>query len=256
MPVYRQGRSIIETLRDPESLSTVHLALENRMQDMESKLEDELNAREEEFTTDDARCLRHSLKFKRMAAARQIRLPAPLDLSYLSAGRASGTVWTVAVDDLDGTTGITSSEMQQNLRENSGVQLIVVKKRVAKEAAYLQYPSIANSQLPLIEWAKIVAESNIHTVAHLAVLVDASYSQSMFDKLSEPQKPSLRDLAAMLNVAITTNAPDKREKCMSMRLNICLCERQPQRAKVLARRVCVAAGQSMLLSLQVDQLDR
>ncbi|MCJ1368767.1 hypothetical protein MMC16_007914, partial [Acarospora aff. strigata] len=172
---------------------------------MERELEAELTAREKDFATDDTICSRHSDEFKLLAAAREIRLPAPLDVSRLKA-LSAGTVWTVASDDLDGAaTGMTCAEMQQHMQDNSGIQLIVIKKSVAKEAAYQQYPFIVNSKLPLMAWAKIPASKNIHSVAHLAVLVDASLNKPVFDELLEPQQPSFRDIAAMLNVAISTN---------------------------------------------------
>ena len=148
-------------------------------------------------------------------------------MSRLSALKA-GTAWTVAINDLDrSATGITPSEMQQHLRENHGVQLIVVEKTVAKEAAYTQYPFIANSKLPLIEWAKIPASKSIRIVAHLAVVVDASLNQPLFEQLLKLQD---RDLAATLHVVVTTNLSGISEKCISMRFNIHLPTSQSAKA--------------------------
>lgn len=230
--VCRHSGSLVQQLSDPTGvLAQIQLAVDEHQQYMGSKVEDELRAREEDFATDAAKCSRHSDEFKLLATAREIRLPAPLDLSSLPALKA-GTAWTVAIDDLDRSAkGIAPSEMQQHLRQNHGVQLIVVEKTIAKEAAYMQYPCITNSKLPLIGWAKIPASKSIRTVAHLAVLVDASLNQPLFDQLLKLQEPSSWDLAAMLNVVITTNLSGISEKCISMRLNIHL--PMSQSAKVL-----------------------
>lgn len=242
--VCRHGGSLVQQLRDPTSvLLQLQQAMDQHQQYMEGKVEDELRAREEDFATGGAECSRHSDEFKLLAAAREIRLPAPLDMSTLSTLKA-GTAWTVATNDLDTSAkGITSSEMQQHLRENHGVQLIVMEKAVAKEAAYMQYPFIANSKLPLIEWAKIPASKSIRAVAHLAVLVDESLNKTLYDQLLELQEPSSKDLAAMLNVVITTNRSSINAKCISMRLNISQARLQnSQSVKVLPCKIQGATG--------------
>ena len=228
--VGREGRTSIEDLKKPETmLDSIQQAVIKHQQQMKDKVEVELRDRENKF-----RCERDSDEFALLAAAREIRLPDPQDISGLPAA-PTGVLWTAAADDLDRPDeGMTASEMQQHLQQNGGIQLIVVSKMITEEAAYLHYPSIANSKLPLIAWAKILATSKISSVAHLALLVDDNQGRQVFDQLQHLQAPASKDLAAVLNVVVVSEPPGMQEKCISMRLNIC----QPQGnvpAKVLAK---------------------
>ena len=213
----RGGRVQLQDLARPEDvLAKIQQAVLGHYKDMEDALEHELCAREEYF-----QCKRDTDDFALMAAAREIRLPPPLGISQLCAMPA-GTICVVAADDLDTSKDdMTSLKMQEFLASNGGIQLIAVQKTVTEEAAYLQYPSIAKNKLPLLAWAKILARSKVHRIAHLAVLVDESYNCRVYSQMQTQEKLAFRDIAAVLNVLITSDVSGMLETCLSMRLNVC-----------------------------------
>ena len=176
-------------------------------------------------------CSESSQQFALRVSERELRLPAPLKSALFDNPNANkADKWWLPAECLDAQAAA-DQQMQQDVKSRQGVQLVTVTREMPTEAAHLQYPSVAKSPLSLITWAKILDDDKTQYVAHMAVLIDGACNVPLYQALQSLQQPSYKDVAARLDVIVSTGLRHMAQATMSLRLNIC----QPQdgsRAKV------------------------
>lgn len=199
-------------IQNPEAvLSQLQGLVAEKQKVYKQRLDEELLGLENRFD-----CLRHEDEFALQVAEREVRLPAPLETHD-----RQKDVWVLPLKDLDDTVGgMTGDSMQGDLLKRSGLQLIVITKPVPTDAAHQQYACIAKSQLPLISWAKIRPKEEVTSVAFLAILVDEGLKPHAFKDLQTLQQPLARDIAAQLDITVSTDSPKMTQALMSLRLSI------------------------------------
>ena len=221
MAACRSGTSSISSLKEPKSLlQHMQKVVKTRQTSYEDELHQALEKLETRFS-----CLRDSPDFALILADRDLQLPAPLTSELFPQPKGSCLdVWVVPNSGLDVSATLPDQQKQLEIQDRQGVQLIAVTKQMPQEAAHLQYTCVAKSPLPLVAWAKILDKEKAEYVTHCAVIVDDSCSKHLMEDLHTLQQPVYKDIAARLDVSITTGLLRVPQASFSLRLNIC----QPQ----------------------------
>lgn len=228
---YRSSETTVNKLEDPDVvLHDIQNLVAKRQTKYNGELKKELRALEKRFSWPP-----HSSEFADCVANRELRLPAPLTsvlLDELEPNESSTDVCMVSAKSLDVQDNApVDQHMQQELQSRQEVQLIAITREMPTETAHLQYSCIAGNPLPLLTWAKILDGHKTKYVAHLAILIDRACNTSLYEDLQKLQRPSSKDVAARLDVAVTANLAYAAATSVSLRLNICQPE-DGRRAKV------------------------
>jgi len=228
MAACRNGQSSISSLKDPKSLlQNMQKIVKKRQTSYENDLGKALAKLEMRFS-----CLSDSPEFALIMADRDLQLPAPLTSDLFPRPKGSCiNVRLVPNSGLEVSATLPDQQMQLELQDWHGIQLIAVTKQMSQEAAHLQYTCVAKSPLPLVAWAKILDNEKTEYVTQCAVIVDDSCSKHLVEDLRALQQPVYRDIAARLDVSISTGLLRLPQTSFSLRLNICQ-EQNSQRAKV------------------------
>lgn len=112
--------------------------------------------------------------------------------------------------------------MQLEMQSQQGIQFIV--GQMPQEAAHLEYLYMAKSPLPLVAWANILDGEEAECLTYCAVIVDDTCSKHLVEDLRTLQQPVYKDIAARLDVSISTALLRLPQTSFSLHLNIC----QPQ----------------------------
>ena len=226
MAACRNGQSSISSLKEPKSLlQNMQKIVKKRQTSYENDLGKALEKMEMRFS-----CLSDSPDFALIMADRDLQLPAPLTSDLFP--RPKGSCIDVQPNSgLEVSATLPDQQMQLELQDRQGIKLIAVTKQMSQEAAYLQYTCVAKCPIPLVAWAKILDNEKTEYVTHCAVIVDDSCSKHLAEDLHTLQQPVYKDIAARLDVSISTGLLRLPQTSFSLRLNICQ-EQNKQRAKV------------------------
>ena len=166
----------------------------------------------------------------------KLRLPTPFQQQDSNDSQANDGILLLPMEFLDDSSAASKATgaVQDMLKANAGILLIVVTKSITYEAAYQEYPVLICSQhsrhcnichkscavwkQPLATLADCEDSDTVECIAHIAILVHSS-KKVLTHQLQQLSEPPYKDIPASLKISLNAAA----DPVHSLRLNI----RQP-----------------------------